>query len=219
MPVVVLTLLVWVCGSGLAEADQGPSLDQYTEFIPAPGNDRPTKQLGQGPKGNLPKVDRGTKLELASLGEDGLAVRGVLERTAGRLPGSPGRGSDDGRGGTPAGGSDGRGGTPAGGSDGRGGTPAGGGPSGIEDVALGNTSGGLGFLLPIILLIALVVPVAMAARNRRGRAGSRPGMHDGGSTHGHGASGIDRAPRAWSPWWLDSVDAQDEFPRVSLFRT
>ena len=164
-----LALAVWApsadaqrnCPSGSDSPPGNSEIDQYSENVPGPCGDQPVNPPSGGsdtpPSGSVPP---GTVDDLNSLGADGQAAAALAQATAPRN-----QGSDD-NGGEGAGGAEGLGGAAALADD----IDASNGSifDEIFDAITGSGDGGngLGILLPIILIAALIAAVAYS-RTRR----------------------------------------------------
>ena len=158
--IVLLVSLTGLVFSATSFADPPPLVppgvsgaNQYTETLPGPGGNEPTSGAGkQGPKSTAKALGRANAERLESLGADGRAAAQLAAAGAANRHGGAGQGKE---------------------TLGSAGT----GDSGVGQV-LGNLtgtsdSGGMGALLPLLILaVAIAAAAFVVSRRRAGRAQS-----------------------------------------------
>jgi hypothetical protein len=179
-----LSLVMAAFGMSVAAADGAlvppgnSAATQYSETLPGAGGEEAHqksgsggKESGSGEKGDVaagaPPVSSETATELRALGPEGEAALSLANSSAPPRPAATGSDEKGEKGEEAVGATGGAGGGPsAGGGTG----PGNGGSSGVGEVlggAAGTSSGGLGFLQPLIIALVLVCAVAYAVRRRR----------------------------------------------------
>jgi hypothetical protein len=176
---IAVSLAVALLGLSVVAADAAvvppgnSAATQYSETLPGAGGEETSQKGGSGDKNEAapgaPAVSPETAAELKELGAEGEAILDLTNSAAPpRHADKQGSAKKGEKGGSEKDGAL----PPAGGGPGAGGSGTNvTGSSGVGEVlggAAGTSSGGLGFLQPLIIGLALVCAVAYALRRRRG---------------------------------------------------